>query len=329
MSPQTVTRWTPRRILGAVKRRALAAAARGKNWSSAAAKSTRAAREPHRSDEALIRELRVRNRLGLRSVLGDGPDVSLTSHGARVDSVHLAIESIGSGVLRPRALYLWLDDPDVAANPPRSLKRLVRRGLTIRLSENYGPHTKYYPYVQERTGFSAPLVTADDDILYPVTWLAGLAEAFAEHPDRVHCYRAHRIEFDGSAIKPYVAWTPCLDTEPSLAHFQTGVSGVLYPPAFLQHLHERGETFRAVCPRADDVWLHKCAVDLGMPVQQVRNAPEHYPMTPGSQESTLMAANVDGGANDGQIAATYSAEQLDLLRRVARGEPLEGLPGRS
>ena len=50
---------------------------------------------------------------------------------------------------------------------PESLRRLERRGLEVRLTQNYGPHTKYYPSLADAIADGLPLVTADDDILYP------------------------------------------------------------------------------------------------------------------------------------------------------------------
>ncbi|WP_306893047.1 hypothetical protein [Agromyces albus] len=119
--------------------------------------------------------------------------MSLTTHGDRVRRVHLTIETIGRGTVKPSEIFLWLDEPEVVARPPRTIKRLQRRGLSLRLSKNFGPHTKYYPYLLAHDSFDRPLVTADDDMLYPFTWLAGLADASKVHPDEVLCYRARRV----------------------------------------------------------------------------------------------------------------------------------------
>ncbi len=71
--------------------------------------------------------------------------VSLTSYGTRIGRVAYAIESIAAGTARPRRLVLWLDDPTRFAARPAALRRLERRGLEVRLTENLGPHTKYFP----------------------------------------------------------------------------------------------------------------------------------------------------------------------------------------
>jgi hypothetical protein len=103
-----------------------------------------------------------------------GPVVSLTTHGGRILTVHLTIESIGRAKLRPSRMILWLDDVAKFRSLPATLGRLQKRGLEVKLSKNYGPHTKYYPYVESEETITQPLVTADDDILYPSYWLKKL-----------------------------------------------------------------------------------------------------------------------------------------------------------
>ena len=87
---------------------------------------------------------------------GDAPVVvSLTSYGSRIRAVHLAVESMVHGTVRPQRLILWLREADVVADPPAPLARLVRRGLELRCTEDWGPHQKYYPYVRSRARHDA------------------------------------------------------------------------------------------------------------------------------------------------------------------------------
>src|SRR5262249_34527930 len=138
--------------------------------------------------------LKRRNRSSRASVISpSGPVISMTSYGARLQSVHLALESIAAGAILPSRLILWVDSSQALANPSVELKRLVERGLEIRLSDNYGPHTKYYPYLLSADAFDVPLATADDDQIYAKWWLEGLVRSHARFPDAVNCYRAHTI----------------------------------------------------------------------------------------------------------------------------------------
>lgn len=247
----------------------------------------------------------------------DGAVVSLTTYGERLSSVHLLLESIGAGSLLPSRLILWVDTEDAFRNPSVQLRRLMERGLELRMSENYGPHTKYYPYLLETETFSQPLVTADDDQLYPPWWLEGLVKAYRESPACVNCYRAHRIHMAGEAMVPYESWKPCKTSAPSYLHFATGVSGVIYPPFFLEQLKAAGPAFRELCPRADDAWLHVQALRGGTPVRQVYDRSLRFPTVPGSQATGLFHSNVLQSQNDRQIAFTYRAGDIALLRESA------------
>ncbi len=317
MHTERTSRWTPRRIAGGVLRRSRAVLSRAQAGVATGWEWT-ALRLDASTPESLVFRLAL---LGLsrRSLVGSGPAVSLTSYGARIADVHLTIESIARGSLKPSALFLWLDDPDVVSNPPRPLRRLIRRGLSLRLCTDYGPHKKYYPYLLLDPVPGGPLVTADDDVLYPPRWLAGLADARATAPDLIHCYRARRVTFDGDRFAPYLDWPRSHNSAASPLNFSTGVSGAIYPPEFLQVLRELGDAFLATCPRADDVWLHRTAVEFGFDVHQILDADEHehFPVIPGSQELTLMTPNVLKGENDRQIEATYTPANIARLRAVA------------
>lgn len=261
-----------------------------------------------------VKRLFFYNLFSRADIVGDGgPVVSLTSYGKRVPTAYLAIESIGLGELLPSKIILWLDDQQVANNLPRTIRRLKKRGLEVRVSPNFGPHTKYYPALPLVGLNNLPLVTADDDILYPPNWLKALFDAYLERPDCVNCFRAHVIKIDSGKIAPYATWQPCQSGEPSFRHFATGVSGVAYPPKMVTALREAGDAFMSTCPKADDVWLHVTALRNGFKIRQIGLDPIHFTVVPNTQEQGLMHSNLFGGANDGQIQLVYNEEDLQKL----------------
>ena len=244
------------------------------------------------------------------SLLGDGPAVSLTTFGPRIPTAFATIESIGLGSVRPRRLVLWLDDPTDLAPLDLRLARQVARGLEVRLSANYGPHTKYYPYVAELWTPGTTLVTADDDILYPPNWLRLLADAQRAAPDLVNCHRARQITLQDGTLTPYNDWPNVRTTVPGPRVFATGVSGVSYPPNLLAQLRDRGTDFVDRCPKADDIWLHYMAVQNGVGVRQIRQRRRHFPVVLIAQVAKLQNENVAANGNDRQIAATYTPSAL-------------------
>lgn len=246
------------------------------------------------------------------AVAPGGPVVSLTSFGKRARSVGFTLESIAQGEARPSRLLLWLDEPELLAQPSAMVARLQRRGVEVLPTENWGPHKKYYPYVSSQPAFHAPLVTADDDVLYPTSWLSTLMARHRARPETVHCYRARVVGMNGPKLAPYASWEECSTTTPSHRHFSIGMAGVLFPPYLLDALRRSGPEFRNECPRTDDIWLNLQAQRAGAKVQQVHAWPNYFTLLPGTQKGALMHDNVSGG-NDSALSALYGAADLARL----------------
>ena len=272
--------------------------------------------------------LRVRNLVARGPVTGSaGVVVSLTTHGDRIRTVSIGIESIARGTVRPQRLVLWLDSPEEVAACPAPLRRLERRGLEILATSNdggtkYGPHTKYYPYVTSAPRHTVPLVTADDDIVYPPKWLAQLVDAGERHPGSVSAHWVSIMGTMGDQVAGYATWRRARDTAARPANFAAGVSGVIYPPAMLEELRLRGDGFLDSCRRADDIWLKWVALRAGIPVRQVGPVPRHFPIIPGTQAQALMSTNVGENQNDHCIRGLFSAEDVAALGASAASHQL-------
>lgn len=261
-----------------------------------------------------LRRLRVMNRWAGSMVTGRCPVVvTLTSYGQRLASVHMTIESIAAGAVRPHRMILWVDDCAVIDRLPEPLKRLQRRGLEVRHCENFGPHTKYFPHVCQDDGSRVPFVTADDDVIYPRWWLKRLYEAHLRDRSAIHCYRARRIRVIGNQLAPYLEWPFASSTDAAKENFITGVSGVVYPAGFAASLRAAGRSFLDQCPRADDVWLSCQALRAGRRIRQVDEKAHEFPSLPGTQEGALFLQNQLRGENDRQIARTYSSADIAAL----------------
>lgn len=254
---------------------------------------------------------------------GDGPVVSLTSFGRRAGFAHLAIESVARGSRRPSEVILWLDEADLIANPPRGLRRLQRRGLSIRPCTNYRSHNKYFPYACSLPAHAKSLVTIDDDMMYPRRWLESLLAERPEDPRSVVCHRAHevRVGADGTIV-PYADWPKPLPGSESPCNFALGVGGVLYPPQMLDELREAGEAFLSVAPAADDVWLHAIALRSDRRIRAIGRYGDFdfFPIR-GLRMPGLQGENVDQGGNDRQISAAYGPELMSKLDACSAARP--------
>jgi hypothetical protein len=265
--------------------------------------------------------LLVRRNQSLRSPVIDASGkavVSLTSHGARIANVYQAIESIGRGTALPSRLILWLDKSEQGKQLPQELNRLADRGLEIVFTQDYKPHTKYYPYVASQESFHSPLVTADDDTLYPSWWLARLVAAYRDHPETVNCYRSRAIAMNGNGLDRYTNWgvsrKGCVA---SFRHIALGVSGIIYPPALLQALKNAGTGFIGKCLTGDDLWLHVQAIRNGFKIRQIDSTPHLFPTLSGTQRGGLSQANLGANRNDELIQKTYNEADIEILRSAA------------
>lgn len=263
---------------------------------------------------ARLREANLNSQSAATDPNGPGPTVALTSHGARLSEVFYTLESIAAGSLKPSRLTLWIDHRLYHGGLPTSLQRLQARGVEVLPCTDTGPHTKYLPMVMSANGCDRPLVTADDDQLYPTDWLARLHQAWQSEPDLIHCYRAHEITLTSQGeLEPYRQWPGCTSRQASHLHFATGVSGVIYPVAMLKALRAANTEFSTCCPRADDIWLNVVALRQGIKVRQLGWLPRSFYEIPGTRAQGLANSNVAGGGNDVQLQQTYSPADLHQL----------------
>lgn len=267
--------------------------------------------------------LATANRYSQRAIPAEVTDqviISLTTHGGRLKYVHYAIESVARGnICAP--IVLWLDPADYHSEWPESLRRLEGRGLTVRCSDGeFGPHTKYWGTFRELAGTGTRVVTIDDDMIYPAWFLERLLFIAQMRSDCVIPYRAHRIGLRDGQLEPYRKWTAANTSRASLLHFATGVSGVLYPTSFIEYVVSQGERFLEVAPRADDVWLHVCALRSQHRIRQVYAAPRPFTVVPLAQTHALVMGNTFRGGNDRQIALAYGQEDVDKLVEISAKE---------
>jgi hypothetical protein len=255
-------------------------------------------------------------RFGRASLVAPGgPVVSLTSFDPRLRSAHLTIASIGRGRVRPARIILWLDELDHVAMPVPTLARLRRRGLELRHCVDHGPHKKYLPYVSSVAHHTVPMVTADDDVLYPRRWLETLLADHLIRPDAVFAHRVNRITVRAGRVEPYVAWERALDRRATPRNYAVGIKGVLYPPQLLDALRDAGDGFVGVAPASSDTWLHHRSLAAGVvtlptlalhgrgftPIRGVARAP------------ALFEQNVDAGRNDRVRAALLTPDQVRAI----------------
>lgn len=94
-------------------------------------------------------------------------------------------------------------------------------------------HNKYY-----HTALKYPndvIITIDDDVEYPETFIEDCVKSYTENPNVVHAGRVHKIKYRDGNMLPYKQWEwESKEEEASFDLFFTGVGGVVYPPNFFK-----------------------------------------------------------------------------------------------
>lgn len=183
--------------------------------------------------------------------------VSLTTFGNRIYDVHLTIESIMQGTVKPNRIVLWLAEEEFKGKTlPRMLQLQQKRGLEIEFCEDIRSFKKIVPAMEKYP--DACIVTIDDDLIYEFDILENLVNTHVAFPDDVCASRIHRIKLDKSQ-KPqsYVRWQwfVCPEKKSNL-NFLTSGGGTLFPShCFVKEFFNK-EAFLSLCPYADDVWIN-------------------------------------------------------------------------
>jgi hypothetical protein len=226
--------------------------------------------------------------------------VSLTSYPKRYDVLELTLKTILTQDISPDEVLLWIAHQDMTALPS-SIRELERGGLTIRATDDLRSYKKIIPAL-EHYG-DAIIVTADDDVYYPPSWLRRLADEYRAGVPEVLCHRAHLMRRSAGGYQPYDSWQFNIKAARSAPDvFFTGVGGVLYPPGVLHSDANDIAKIRELCPTTDDVWLNWMVRLNGYAVRKVSGWIRFYEW-PGSQGVALQNSNRgQNGGNDAQIA---------------------------
>jgi hypothetical protein len=115
-------------------------------------------------------------------------------------------------------------------------------------------HNKYY-----HTALKYPdsvIITIDDDVIYPATFVEDCIKAYKDSPTTVNAVRVHKIKYKENSILPYKQWEwESKETEASYDLFFTGVGGVVYPPNFFKKKDLNIEEIHKYI-KTDDIFLN-------------------------------------------------------------------------
>lgn len=225
---------------------------------------------------------------------------SLTTYPARINTVHLTIQTIFMQTMRPDRIVLWLAEeqfPDKQL--PDGLLQLQKQGLDIRFCEDYRSHKKYFLALQEQNE-SEIVITFDDDILYDPHTIERAYLKHRENPRAVIVNQAMiPLISDDGEIEPYSNWI-----EVSSKNFHQQVlspltgSGCLYPFSALPAKAFDWNAIKKNAKSTDDLWIFFQCLLAGTPILLTNKRSKIFTVVRGSQTSNLSQQNCIGDGNN-------------------------------
>ena len=248
--------------------------------------------------------------------------VSLTSYPKRFETISIALKSLLLQTVKPDKIIVYLGNDTLPDDITTDMKEMENYGVEYRIdsTQNLMAHKKYFYAMQDYP--NDIVVTADDDLYYPLDWLESLVKAHDMNPKVICARRVHLMKANGLCLEEYNHWEDqCRRiTEPSYALFATSGSGKLFPPGSLCKEAFNTQAIKDLCLKADDIWLKCMEVLSGTPVMWVKNW-EVDQMSVDSiqsiQEGSLAAANVEQCGNDAMLYVVmkqYGIKTEDFFR---------------
>lgn len=162
--------------------------------------------------------------------------ISLTSYPARINSVHVTIESLLNQTKKADKIILWLAPeqfPNKEKDLPQQLLDLISKGLTIDWYHDIKSYKKLIPTLKKYP--EDIIVTVDDDVDYSLDLIATLFKGYLKNPKIIQANRCRKVQFKGNKFDHYKDWFFCDKYNASYLNFFTGIGGVLYPPQCLDY----------------------------------------------------------------------------------------------
>lgn len=236
--------------------------------------------------------------------------VSLTSYGERIKTLHYTLYSLLNQTVKPQKIIVWLAHGEELTVELQALDGVI----SFSYCDDLRSFKKLIPTLG--LGVNVPVITFDDDVIYPQNQIQRLYTEHLAQPDVVVCHRAHKIILKANKIAPYQQWEfDVAAPAPSHLLLPIGIGGVLYPPNCFADEVSDVNLFTALCPTADDIWFKFMALKKGYKTKLVPNPLpySHYLHVAGCQESSLWQYNKT--ANDTQLTALINYDQT-LLQRL-------------
>jgi glycosyltransferase involved in cell wall biosynthesis/GR25 family glycosyltransferase involved in LPS biosynthesis len=236
--------------------------------------------------------------------------ISLTSIRSRSDLLRQTLASlINQDFQQPYQIHVYLShepyllDEGFKKHPtwPELETAAFRDKLQFHFVRNTGPYRKLIPLLSQlvTSGSDAPIVTCDDDTIYPPHWLRTLVEEH-KHSRGIVAFRGHTMTLHNGVLTNYDVWLKQPKANFSMLNLPTGKDGVFYRPSLLDRGVLDLETALRLAPTADDLWFKIHSLLAFTPVRIVsdRNSVFWSPSSKAAEATSLWSRYNETGGND-------------------------------
>lgn len=242
---------------------------------------------------------------------------SLTSWKKRINTAHLAIQTILNQTRRPDLTVLYLateEFPRREKKLPPELLNLRSERVEIRWTKNIRSYKKLIPALEDFP--EEIIVTFDDDLIFHPELIERLLAGYRQRPEMIQAHRITNISFDATdnvkiSHLPY--------DKPTYLHKLSGGAACLYPPRSLHEDVLREDKFMTLAPTSDDIWFWLMGVLNGRRVNVVENNIDALNYIPGTQEVGLTTIN-DAGEKFFFKHLENILNAYPILREILRNE---------
>lgn len=190
--------------------------------------------------------------------------ISFTTIPNRIDKIEPTIKSILNQTVEDYRIILWVSDSyDRLSGDTIEIPQFITKSkIEVRYVKDIGPLTKLFYAIKENWGNdNVNVITCDDDVIYPETWLEDLIKTSKFYPNWVIGYRGRVLLENLNYCHSILIESDKINT-PTTVNFITGTWGALYKPTYFNEcfLNPLPEFFNN-----DDIWIYGCLKKTNVP----------------------------------------------------------------
>ena len=226
--------------------------------------------------------------------------VSLATMQTRQKSLKRTLRSLILQKHSSFKIIIWVSNDDYAAIS-EALRGYLKYGIILRKAiPDFGSYNKFHHIAVEQQ--EIPIVTADDDIIYPRHWLKNLELTAFKYPGQIVGLRGICVaKNESNQILKYVDWDrAATSTSNELLVLNTG-AGTFYPPKVFDDELIQDHEFLRISPTADDLWMFALAIQSQTKRRIADESIREIVPATLKQKVSLWKMNIGESRNDAQF----------------------------